>query len=78
VYPGSFIWRRIDDEWLVSRIASVFFALAAFVIMGMTIVLFADIETRTFGSVGNAFLGIARVLAAVSVFFLWVLSGATG
>jgi hypothetical protein len=71
VYPGSFIWRRIDDEWLVSRSASAFFALSALIIVGMTVVVFANIESRTLGSVGNTLLGIGGVFAAVSVFFLW-------
>jgi hypothetical protein len=71
VYPGSFIWRRIDDEWLVSKSASAFFALSVLIIVGMTVVLFANIESQTLGFVGNALLGIGGVLAAVSVFFLW-------
>ncbi len=71
MYPGSFIWRRIDDEWLVSRSASAFFALSALIIVGMTVVVFANIESRTLGSVGNTLLGIGGVFAAVSVFFLW-------
>ena len=71
VYPGSFIWRRIDDEWLVSRSASAFFALSSVVIVGMTVVIFADVDTQALGSVGNALLGIGGVFATVGVFFLW-------
>ncbi len=69
--PGSFIWRRIDDDWLMSRSASAFFALSALIIVVMTVVIFANIESRTLGSVGNTLLGIGGVFAAVGVFFLW-------
>jgi hypothetical protein len=78
VYPGSFIWRRIDDEWLVSRSASAFFALSSLVIVGMTVVIFVDVDTQALGSVGNALLGIGGVFAAVGVFFLWGGMWATG
>jgi hypothetical protein len=71
VYPGSFIWRRIDDEWIVSKSASLFFALSVFFIVGMTVVIFANIESRTLGSMGNTLLGIGGVSAALGVFFLW-------
>lgn len=36
MYPGSFIWRFISDEWLVSKRASELFALFSVVIVGMT------------------------------------------
>jgi hypothetical protein len=71
VYPGSFIWRKIDDEWLVSRSASAFFALSSLVIVGMTVVIFADVDTQAPGSLGNALFGVGGVFAAVGVFFLW-------
>jgi hypothetical protein len=37
----------------------------------MTIVVLANIETRTLGVLSNTVLGIGGVLGAVGVFFLW-------
>jgi hypothetical protein len=71
MYPGSFIWRRIDDEWLVSRSASAFFALSSLVIVGMTVVVFANVEPQALGPAGDTLLGTGGVFAAVGVFFLW-------
>ena len=70
MYPGSFIWRRIGDKWLVSRSASAAFALAAVIILGMTVAIITT-EPHRVGSVVQSFLGIGGMLAAVSVFFLW-------
>jgi hypothetical protein len=71
VYPGSFIWRRINDEWLLSRSASALFAMAGFVIVGMTVVIFANIQSATLDPVSNAALGVGGVLAGLGVLFLW-------
>jgi hypothetical protein len=70
MYPGSFIWRRIGDKWLVSKSAAAGFAVAAIIILGMTVAIITT-EPQTIGSVVRFFLGIGGILAAVSVFFLW-------
>src|SRR5271170_6415487 len=70
MYPGSFIWRRIGDRWLVSKSASAAFAVSALVILGMTVAIITT-EPQSLGSVIQFFLGIGGILAAVSVFFLW-------
>ncbi|MGA7080675.1 MAG: hypothetical protein WBQ43_20130 [Terriglobales bacterium] len=70
MYPGSFIWRKIGDTWLVSKSASAAFALSAIVILGMTVAIVTT-EPQSVGSVVQFFLGIGGILAAVSVFFLW-------
>jgi len=71
MYPGSFIWRRITDEWLVSRAASASFAISTFLIIGTTFVFLDGKEPQQAGSIGNLLWGVGGVSAAVSVFFLW-------
>lgn len=70
MYPGSFIWRRIGDTWLVSKSAAAAFAVSAVVILGMTVAIVTT-EPQSVGLVVQFFLGIGGVLAAISVFFLW-------
>jgi len=70
LYPGSFIWKRFSDAWLVSKHASRLLGLSAFIIVGMSIILVAN-RTQAWISDGGAFLGAGGVLAAVSVFFIW-------
>jgi hypothetical protein len=50
IFPGSFIWRRISDEWLVGKKASVLFAVSSVLIAGMTAALFSDVLTQDSGS----------------------------
>lgn len=71
LYPGSFLWRRISDEWLLSRSASVLFFLCSITILGMSSIFLTDFESRTFGLLGNVLLAVAGMSGAVSVFFLW-------
>jgi hypothetical protein len=71
MYPGSFIWKRLDDGWLMSKNASVLFALSALVIIGMTIVLSSNIDFQNLGLLSNILGGMGGVLAALSIFFLW-------
>jgi len=71
VYPGSFIWRRISDEWLVSKAASVCFAVASLIITAITVVSFPDTPIQDIGVISRTLWGIFGALAAVSIFFLW-------
>jgi hypothetical protein len=71
MFPGSFIWRRISHEWLVSKAASAWFAISSAMIAVMTIVLFSNVQIRDISFVSRFSWGIAGVLTAVSIFFLW-------
>jgi hypothetical protein len=71
MYPGSFIWRWINDKWLMSKAASVFFAGSAFLIVGMTVVVLKDIDTGHLTLASNLLLGAGGVLSAIGAFFLW-------
>ena len=68
---GSFIWRWISDEWLISKSASVWFGLSVLVIVWMSVVVFSGLEPQTVGAMANVLLGVGGVLCAFSVFFLW-------
>lgn len=71
VYPGSFIWRRINQKWLVSRTASAMFALSAFLIVGFTAAFSVGIESRNLNTTEETVMGIGGALCAFGVFFLW-------
>ncbi len=71
MYPGSFIWSRLNDEWLVSRRASAYFAASTVVIAAMSTVWFVKIPIQDSGPLSRCFWAIVGVLAAVSIFFLW-------
>lgn len=67
--PGSFIWRWISDEWLLSRGASLWFGLCSLIIVWMSVVILIDVTPGGTGT--QTALGVGGVLAAFSVFFLW-------
>lgn len=71
MYPGSFIWKWIDNSWLVSKSASALFAAAGFVIVAMTWVVFSDTINHPSGPVANVILGVGGVLGALGAVFLW-------
>jgi hypothetical protein len=71
MFPGSFFWKRISEDWLQSRTASVLFALSAGMIVGMTGVWFGYVHVSETAPIQNIFLGVAGALSALSIFFLW-------
>jgi uncharacterized membrane protein len=71
MYPGKFIWRRINDEWLISKQASVLFAISSALILGGFAFLSTDIPLEDLGAAYSVLLGILGVLGAFSIFFLW-------
>jgi hypothetical protein len=71
VQPGSFIWRWISDEWLISKSASLCFGLSVLVIVWMSVVIVSGLEPEAVGATANVLLGVGGVLGAISVFFLW-------
>lgn len=71
MYPGSFIWNSISDEWLESHLASILFAVSAAAIALMTVVGLEYIHVSEAGLFQNLFLGIGGALGALGVFFLW-------
>src|SRR4029077_2367924 len=64
------IWRRIGDDWPVSKSASASFALSALIIIAMTAA-FVLAEPQDLSVLRDILWGTGGVLAAVSVFFLW-------
>ncbi len=69
--PGSFIWRWVSDEWLISKSASVCFGLSVLVIAWMSVVVLSGLEPQAVGTTANVLLGVGGVLGAFSAFFLW-------
>jgi uncharacterized membrane protein len=69
--PGSFIWKRIGDEWLDTKAASGLFGASAFVIVAVTPIWFGYVTIPDTTLWANVFLGISGVVGALSVFFLW-------
>ena len=71
MYPFSFFWRRISDEWLVSRIASILFATSAVLVLAITPFVFGYVDfpdQSVFVSVSAGALG---VFGGLSIFYLW-------
>jgi hypothetical protein len=71
LFPGSFIWRRISGEWLVSRMASALFAACCVLIAVMTAVLYRDDQLQDIGSIASVLLGVGGMACSVGIFFLW-------
>lgn len=68
--PGSFIFKRIDDDWMVSKMAAILFAASSFMITLMTPVWFGYVNIPNTTLWGNTLLGILGVVSTLSVFSL--------
>jgi hypothetical protein len=71
IYPGSVIWKRISDEWLVSKAASGLFAVSSFVIAGVTWLLFGYNLPQNPPLTVEVLCGILGVSGPIAMFFLW-------
>jgi hypothetical protein len=71
MFPGSFIWNQINDEWLTSRTASRLFAASSVIILIGTPIWFGYVEVPDTTFWENLFLGGSGVAGALSIFFLW-------
>jgi hypothetical protein len=71
MFPGSFIWNRIKDEWLTSRVASGLFAASSVIILIVTPIWFGYVEVPDTTFWENLLLGGSGVAGALSIFFLW-------
>lgn len=69
--PGSFIFKRINDDWMSSKWATILFAASSFLIIAVTPVWFGYVKIPDATLWGNVLLGILGVVGALSVFFLW-------
>jgi hypothetical protein len=70
--PFSFIWKRVSDEWLLSRTATLLFGMSACVVVGLTAVFIVDkIPVNEPGIAINIFWGTVGVFGAFSIFFIW-------
>lgn len=69
--PFSFIFRRVSDEWLVSRTASILFAGSCVSLLVVTPIWFGNIKLPDATIWGNIVLGLLGVAGAFSLFFLW-------
>jgi hypothetical protein len=70
-FPGSFIWKHISDEWLVSRNASALFAVSSVLILGMTAASYNYFPTQNTGMFIADFWCAAVILCAAGIPFLW-------
>lgn len=70
MYPGSFIWRFISDEWLVSRRAAWLFAFFSTAVAGMTVALNSSVIPHR-GAPAAASWALGGVLAGFGIFFVW-------
>jgi membrane protease YdiL (CAAX protease family) len=71
MFPGSFIWRRISDEWLMSKAASVLFAISSGVIALVTAALLSGVLLAEDSSAGKLLWAIAGSSCGIGIFFLW-------
>lgn len=69
--PGSFIFKRISDDWLVSKLAAVLFSASSLLIIAVTLIWFGYVKIPATAVWGNVLLGILGVFGTLSVFFLW-------
>ncbi|SRR6266568_1988453 len=70
MFPSLF-WRRITDEWLVSKAARVLFGFAAFVSLLLTFAGVFDMPQGELTFFVRLFFGILGVLGTLGAFFLW-------
>lgn len=71
MFPGSFIWRRISDEWLMSKTASVLFAICSSVIALVTAALLSGFFLAEDSPAGKLLWAIAGSSCGIGIFFLW-------
>jgi hypothetical protein len=71
MYPGSFIWSWLSDDWLLSKKAHASFALSAALIVGMTVAICFDLPDQNRSLLEDILWGALGVAAAVSAFYLW-------
>jgi hypothetical protein len=71
MFPGSFIWRHISDEWLLSKTASRLFAVSSILVVTITFFLLVVGNLQDFDPVSRLLLDCWGALGAASIFFLW-------
>ena len=71
MYPGSFIWRFLSEDWLVGKRAAVLFGFFLAVIVGMTAALYNSERIPQAGVLGTSLWAVGGVLAGLGIFFLW-------
>jgi len=72
MFPGSFIWNQINDEWLTSRTASRLFAASSVIILLIvTPIWFGYVEVPDNTFLENLLLGVSGVAGTLGIFFLW-------
>jgi membrane protease YdiL (CAAX protease family) len=70
-YPGSFIWRRISDEWLMSKTASALFAVSSGLIALVTAALLSGFLLAEGSPLGKPLWAVAGSSCGIGIFFLW-------
>jgi hypothetical protein len=71
MFPGSFIWNRISEEWLVSKRASALFALSSASIAICTMLGLYFPPQDPVSLFANILWGILGVATGLSILFLW-------
>jgi hypothetical protein len=70
--PRSFIWKRLGQEWLVSRSASTLFAICSLLTLVVTFILYIGIPSASALSTPSIVLiGVAGFAGPFAMFFLW-------
>ena len=69
--PGFSVFKRISNEWLVSKTASILFAISCFLIVVVTPIWFGIVRVPDTTLWGNVLVGVLGIAGTLSVFFLW-------
>lgn len=72
MYPGSFIWKHVSDDWLASRRANQLFAFFSIVIAAMTAFLLRGVGPNFPLNVGGVLAGIGVALVWSGMWHYWV------
>lgn len=69
--PGSFIFRRLSDEWWAGRTAFWLFGLASLIILATSPIVFDWTSAADTSTLAGVLLGLLGCACVLSVFFLW-------
>lgn len=69
--PFSFLWKNITNEWLVSKLACLLFAISALIILAVTVAALTVAPESELTPASRSTWAALGVFGAVGIFFLW-------